>query len=360
VAAADIPASTVYKRIAHLIDYVADQLRAGELPCVDLPDAHHANAIYDDRGNVFLGNGLRRLMLADKDVLAFMRIMLALGLAFENVQHGTRVTKRGLYYYQQLKLPDNRCAQDCSDRALAALSNILRVRRKALGFVEAPRGSIWGRLAVRDGGEVVDVSRLGPGGWTVPRFKDDVEILDSDAAFILVVEKDAIAFRLFEAQWHNTYPSIVVCPSGLPSYSMREFTRRLVDTLRIPAFVCADGDPGGVRLALTCAHGAISSALETPWLACNDIWWVGLCPSDIDRFGIGESAHSLDKDELKEANALLHHPSAAYVNERVRQELALMIDRRVKTELEAVSENISFFVGEYLPRKLFDADLVKL
>ena len=31
--------------------------------------------------------------------------------------------------------------------------------------------------------------------------------------------------------------------------------------------------------------GAISMALETPWLACDNIWWAGFCPSDIDRFG---------------------------------------------------------------------------
>src|SRR5258708_3161677 len=64
VAAADLPAPEVYKRIAHLIDYVTDQIRAGEVPYLDVPDAHSANAIYDDRGNVFLGHKLRRLTLA--------------------------------------------------------------------------------------------------------------------------------------------------------------------------------------------------------------------------------------------------------------------------------------------------------
>jgi DNA topoisomerase-6 subunit A len=234
------------------------------------------------------------------------------------------------------------------------------VRRKSLGFVEARRGSIHGRLIIRDGGEVVDISRLGPAGRSVPRYTDDVELLDSDAAFILVVEKEAIAFRLVEARWHDMCPSIIVCGNGFPSYSTREFTRRLVETFRVPAFVCTDADPGGIRVALTYAHGAMSTALETPWLACNDIWWVGLCPSDIDRFGIDANAGiSLEADDLDAANALLRHPSEAYVNGRVRQELALMIDRQTKFELEAVSADLSFFTGEYLPRKLFDADLVK-
>jgi DNA topoisomerase VI subunit A len=335
-------------------------MRAGEVPYVDLPDVHRSNAIYDDRGNVFLGHRLRRLTL-DKEMMAFMRILLTSELAFENVQRGTHVTKRGLYYYHQIKLPDKRCAQEDSDRALAALSNILQVRRKTLGFVEARRGSIHGQLVIRDGVEVIDVSQLGLAGWSAPRFTDDVEILDSDAAFILVVEKEAIAFRLVEAQWCKLHPSIVVCGGGFPSYSTREFTRRLVDTLYIPAFVCMDADPGGVRVGLTYAHGALSTALETPWLACNDIWWAGLYPSDVDRFGLGgETGLQLEANDLEAANALLFHPSDAYVNKRVREELALMIDRRTKTELEAVALDLSFFVGEYLPRKLFDTDLVKL
>ncbi len=361
VAAADLPAPDVYKRIAHLIDYVTDQIRAGELPYLDVPDAHSANAIYDDRGNVFLGHKLRRLTLDSKEVMAFMRLLLTLELAFENVQRGSHVTKRGLYYYHQTKLPDERCEQESSDRALSALSNILQVRRKTLGFVEARRGSIYGRLVIRSGTEVVNVSQLGPAGWSVPRFTDDVEILGSDATFILIVEKEAIAFRLVEAQWFNLHPSIIVCGNGFPSYSTREFTRRLVETLHIPAFVCVDADPGGVRVALTYAHGAISTAMETPWLACNDIWWAGLHPSDVDRFGLGsDTGLRLESNDFEAAKALLSHPSDAYVNKRVREELALMIDRRTKTELEAISVDLSFFVGEYLPRKLFDTDLVKL
>jgi DNA topoisomerase VI subunit A len=57
---------------------------------------------------------------------------------------------------------------------------------------------------------------------------------------------------------------------------------------------------------------------------------------------------------------LLQHPSEAYINSDVREELAILVDRGIKAELEAVSVDMSRFVDEYLPRKLFDCDLVKL
>ncbi len=57
---------------------------------------------------------------------------------------------------------------------------------------------------------------------------------------------------------------------------------------------------------------------------------------------------------------MLDHPSDAYINNRVRDELAILVDRGVKVELDAISREIPRLVDDYLPKKLFDSDLVKL
>jgi DNA topoisomerase VI subunit A len=360
LAAADLPPRDVRKRLAHLTDYVAAQVEAGELPCIDLPDLHRANGIYDARGNVFLGHNIRPLALDRQGGKAFMRVLLTLEMASDNLRNGVCTTKRGLYYYHQARLPDDVASQLDTDRALAALANVLRVRRKALGFVEARRGSVYGRLVIRDGGEVVDLAQVGPAGRSIPRFTDNVEIVSSDAEFILIVEKESIAFRLAQARWWDAARCIIVCGSGFPSLSTREYVRRLVDTLGIPALICVDADPGGIQVALTYAHGSISTALETPWLACNNIWWVGLCPSDIDRHCQSDHLIAFNETDFEAARGLLQHPSDTYINNRVREELAILVDRGFKAELEAVSVDMSRFVDEYLPRKIFDCELVKL
>jgi DNA topoisomerase VI subunit A len=358
--AADVPADEVRRRLAQFNDYVAARVQAGELPCVDLPDLHRANSIYDDRGNVFLGHNVRRLAFDGQGSKAFMRLLLTLETASDNLRNGVCATKRGLYYYHQAKLPDEDAWQVDSDRALASLANMLGVRRRALGFVEARRGSVYGRLVIRDGGEVVDLSQVGPGGRTIPRFTDDVEIVSSDASFILVVEKDAVAFQLAQARWWEAARCIIVCGSGSPSLSTREYVRTLVDTLGIPALICVDADPAGIQVALTYAHGSISTALETPWLACNNIWWAGVCPSDIDRYCRSSDLIRLTDAHREAARRLLEHPSYAYINNRIRDELAILVDRGVKVELDAISHDIPRLVDDYLPKKLFDSDLVKL
>jgi DNA topoisomerase-6 subunit A len=358
--ATDVPADDVRTRLAHFNDYVAARVQTGELPCVDLPDLHRANSIYDHRGNVFLGQGVRRLAFDRQGGKAFMRLLLTLETASDNLRNGVCTTKRGLYYYHQAKLPDEDASQVDSDRALAALANMLGVRRKTLGFVEARRGTVYGRLVIRDGGEVVDLSQVGPAGHAIPRFTDDVEIVSSDAAFILIVEKYAVAFQLAQARLWEAARCIIVCGEGFPSLSTREYVRTLVDTLGIPALICVDADPSGIRVALTYAHGSISTALETPWLACNDIWWAGVYPSDIDLHCRSSDLIRLTDTDYEAARRLLEHPSDAYVNSRVRDELAILVDRGAKVELDAISRDVPRLVDEYLPKKLFDSDLVKL
>jgi DNA topoisomerase-6 subunit A len=358
--AADVPADEVRTRLAHFNDYVAARVQAGELPCVDLPDLHRANSIHDHRGDVFLGHNVRRLAFDRQGGRAFMRLLLTLETASENLRKGVCTTKRGLYYYHQAKLPDEDAGQVHSDRALAALANMLGVRRKALGFVEARRGTVYGRLVIRDGGEVVDLSQVGPAGRSIPQFTDDVEIVSSDAAFILIVEKYSVAFQLAQARWWEAARCIIVCGMGFPSLSTREYVRTLVDTLGIPGLICVDADPAGVQVALTYAHGSISTALETPWLACNNIWWAGFCPSDIDRYCRSDDLIRLTETDREAARRLLEHPSFGYVNNRVRDELAILVDRGVKVELDAISRDPQRLVDDYLPKKLFDPDLVKL
>jgi DNA topoisomerase VI subunit A len=360
VEAADVPADDVRTRLAQFNDYVAARVQTGELPCVDLPDLHRANSIYDHRGNVFLGQNVRRLAFDRQGGEAFMRLLLTLEAASDNLRNRICTTKRGLYYRHQAKLPDEDACQVDSDRALAALANVLGVRRKALGFVESCRGVIWGRLVIRDGGVVFDLSQVGPAGYGIPRFTDDVEIVSSDAAFILIVEKQSVAFQLVQARLWEATRCIIVCGEGFPSLSAREYVRTLVDTLGIPALICVDADPAGIRLALTYAHGSISTALETPWLACNNIWWAGLYPSDIDRYFRSGDLIRLTDSDREVARGLLEHPSDAYINSRVRDELAILVDRGVKVEVDAIARDLPRLVNDYLPKKLFDSDLVKL
>lgn len=356
VAAADLDPRDVRTRLTHFAGYVAAQVNAGEVARIELPDLHRANAIFDARGNVFLGHSTRNLMLDREGGEAFMRLLLTLEVASDNVRDGVCTTKRGLFYQHRAKLPDS--TQLHTDRAIASLANVLRVRRRALGFVEARRGTIYGRLVIREGTEVVDLAQVGPAGRTIPRFTDDVDILSSDAALIVIIEKDAVAHRLAESRWWDTARCIMVSGQGFPAMSTREFLRKLIDTLGIPVVIFTDADPAGVQLALTYAHGSISTALETPWLACSEIRWAGFFPSDFGRHCGPEAKIFLTENDADRARELLQHPSRTYVNDAVRKELAILLDRGFKTELDSLCHGSR--LTDYLRQKLFESSLIEL
>ncbi len=136
-----------------------------------------------------------------------------------------------------------------------------------------------------------------------------------------------------------------------------ELVRKLKGTLGIPAVLFADGDPAGIQMALGYAHGSISTALETPWLACNDLSWGGMWPSDIARhFGIRDHIRLSEKDR-EAARRLLEHPSRTYVSGRIREELAILVERGIKVELDTLIHESR--LEKYLRHKLFDSELIK-
>jgi hypothetical protein len=53
-------------------------------------------------------------------------------------------------------------------------------------------------------------------------------------------------------------------------------------------------------------------------------------------------------------------PSTSSAASSVRDEPAILVDRGVKLEADAIARDIPRLVDDYLPKKLFDSDLVKL
>jgi meiotic recombination protein SPO11 len=55
-----------------------------------------------------------------------------------------------------------------------------------------------GRIQFREDGDVIDCTRMGVGGKAIPPYMDRITDIQSDADFILLVEKDAAFMRLAE------------------------------------------------------------------------------------------------------------------------------------------------------------------
>ncbi|PNH09266.1 DNA topoisomerase 6 subunit A [Tetrabaena socialis] len=236
----------------------------------------------------------------------------------------------------QLNLPYNcREEQGQSDSVLEDLACMLGCTRSSLHVVASEKGVVVGRLTFREDGDFIDCQRMGVGGKAIPPNMDKVTDITSDAAFILLVEKDAAFMRLAEDRFYNTYPCIILTAKGQPDVATRQaereggrreeggerdteeaqarkgaavlFLRKLKTTLKIPVLALVDSDPYGLKILSVYMKGSMAMSYDSSNLTTPDIKWLGVRPSDLDRFAIPEQCRlPMTEEDIKTGKRLLN------------------------------------------------------
>ena len=145
-----------------------------------------------------------------------------LSLVHAVLRRGIHVTKRDLFY-TDVKLFED---QSHSDAVLDDVSCMLGCTRSSLHVVASEKGVVVGRLIFHDDGDRIDCTRMGVGGKAIPPNIDRVSGIESDALFILLVEKDAAFMRLAEDRFYNRFPCIILTAKGQPDVATRLFLDR--------------------------------------------------------------------------------------------------------------------------------------
>ncbi len=214
-------------------------------------------------------------------------------------------------------------------------------------------------MVLDDSGDRIDCTRLGTGGWSITPFLDRVKIVESDAEFLLIVEKDAAMLRLSEAKWWNNYPCIIMTAKGSPDIASRIFARRLTKELKIPAFTLVDADPFGHYIHSVYLRGSKRLSYESPFLATPDLRLLGVLGRDLDRYNIPKECRlRMTPEDIKRAKAVLTEPFVAQ-NPKWVADIRLMVKRKEKAEIQALSSHGFEFLAEtYLPTKLETGDWI--
>jgi len=188
---------------------------------------------------------------------------------------------------------------------------------------------------------------------------DTITDIESDAEFILLVEKDAAFLRLAEDRFYEKYPCIIVTGKGQPDIATRMFVKKIQRTLNLPVLGFVDSDPYGMKILLVYSIGSKRLSYETMFLASPDIKWLGVLPSDLDKYEIPQAARlKMTDSDIATGKALLKEP---FVRRRKRwvEELSLMIKTGQKAEIQALaSHGFRFLTEKYLPEKLETADWI--
>jgi meiotic recombination protein SPO11 len=278
-----------------------------------------------------------------------------LSIIHELLEENIHATKREVFYNDVVLFKK----QQESDEALEDVAAMLGVERNSLHVVASAKGAVVGKLRFREGGDLIDCSKMGTGGKAITPLVDTIDNIESDAEFILVVEKDAAFIRLAEDKFYERYPSIIVTGKGQPDIGTRKFLKLLVKELSLPVFSLVDSDPYGLHIMLVYAVGAKRTSYETQFLTIPDIKWLGVRPSDLDRFKIPKTVRIPMSDKDIERGKQLMQEEFIKKRPKYMEELQLMLRTKEKAEIQALaSKGFRFLTKEYLPNKLETGDWI--
>ena len=276
-------------------------------------------------------------------------------LVYELCSKDITATKRDLFY-SDVKLFNK---QEQSDAALEDVTCMLGCTRCSLHVVASEKGVVVGRLRYREAGDLIDCTRMGVGGKSIPSSIQKCTQFESDADFILLVEKDAAFQRLAEDRFYNRFPCIIITGKGQPDVATRQFLRKMQQELKLQVLALVDADPYGLNIMSVYTRGSKNMSFDSSNLTTPGIKWLGVRPSDLDRFKLPNQCRLDMTEHDKRMGEKLLKEDFMKANPEWSKELQIMLDTGEKAEIQALSSfGFQYLTEVYLPLKLQEKDWI--
>lgn len=333
---------------------------------IDLPVFTSDNIVFDERGRYFLGIKTQPLKF-DPPHFEFEMI-----LKLAEIIKGIVVSKNHILVNMILHREKNLFQEkkETVKKVMKIIALMIGTFSDNLPVLKDHNGFIKGDLIYRNRWGEGTLSKLGLGALDIT---PDLEIIDSNAKAIFLINSDALMFELGMTDFWKRFPCILISSSGRTSPHLRSFLKRLVSKLKIPIFGIFGNTPRDIRNLLTFAYGNLKTASETPKLAINNFYWLGLMPNDIHEYNLFDKSNlrtgsRIDErnrwteEDHKELNVSLNQEPVLW-NKELSNIIELIIEEKRKNHLFTIVNSPYAFLEEfpdYLLSKLKNGDFIKL
>ncbi|MCW1300885.1 MAG: DNA topoisomerase IV subunit A [Candidatus Nanoarchaeia archaeon] len=347
----------VIKKLNELAEDVIRKAERGENPYILIPIRGITNVIYDEKNRrIILGDKVsKRYFLNVAHAKKFMQTFLVAAFCHQLLKEGIHASLRETFYSLKRTLPGSKentfDTQDESDPIIVDLEVTLDLLREQLHLNADARGRLVGDVIIKDRGDTIDCSKLGSGGWFIPSNVEDIEFKNINAEFVLVVEKVGAFERLHEDKFWQKHKCILISTVGQPARGCRRLIQRLAYEFGLPIYVFVDADSYGFYIYSVIKYGSMSLAHISDRLGTHTAKFIGLTISDIDKYGLQNFTIKANELDIKRAQELLKYKW--FQSPEWQKEIKLMIERKVKAELEALaSKGLRYVSDVYLPTKI--------
>ena len=353
--------------LRELAGSVVQSVERSRAPQFDVPSRSLSNVKFNQSRRIIeMGSGSNRRELFNlAQAKSFMQTVLVGSKCKGLIEQGKTASIRQIFYLCKHTIKGTSentfDQQEECDPIIEDVEVMLNTLREELHVFASNRGTMVGNITINDSGDVIDCSRMGSGGYSIPSIvePDIIEFTKCDAKFILHVEKDTVWRRFNEDKFWKEHNCILTHGGGQPPRGVRRLLSRLHNELKLPVYCLLDNDPWGYYIYSVLKQGSINLAYESARMAIPDARYLGLRSKDFKDCELPDSVQILLNDQdKKRANQIKNYPWFEK-KKAWQKEIDLMLQNGFKLEVEAlIAKEISYVTEEYVPQRLEEGDFL--
>ncbi len=339
-------------------EHVTQQIREGESPTIELTVRSLSNVVYDeDTQKLGVGDKTsERSFFNVAHAKKFLQTLEVAAIAKSLLDIGKHASLRDVFYMAKRTIPHTKVnvvdEQTESDKAIEDLEILTGSTREQLNINANKMGSVAGNVVIEDAGDMIDWSKLGSGGWSIPSNVESITFRKVSAKYVLYMEKAAVWERLHEDKFWLKQNCIIMSSQGQSTRGVRRLLQRLSTEHKLPIYVLTDNDPWGIYIYSVLKYGSISLAHMSDELAISDVRYLGVTSDDVERYKLERHYIKLTDKDLARLEQMANYDWFKDHAEWQRQ-FKLMKKAGAKVEIQSLSSRgITFISDVYLPEKI--------
>ncbi|MGC9517212.1 MAG: DNA topoisomerase IV subunit A [Methanomicrobiales archaeon] len=338
-------------KLKSLGEMIIEDVQEMNVPAIKVPSRGTSNIVYDDvKRHYVLGDRYGKRSLGNvKQIKKIAQMVYMANFCKQLVKTQKTATLRELYYVSEGWDVDFGDQQE-SNIVGEDLEVTLGMTREDLGLMPEEDGaSVYGELTIKEGDLEINAMKAGKSGYTISPTIDEVEFIDHDVKRVIAVETMGMFHRMVQEKAYKKFDTLIVGLKGQAARATRRFLKRINEDLKLPVYVCNDGDPWGFHIAMVIISGSAKLAHVNHELATPDARFLGVTASDIINYDLPtDPLKDIDVLRLKE---LLKDPR--YKDEFWKVEIKKMLKIGKKAEQQSFSKyGLEYVVDTYFPEKL--------